>query len=440
MSELIKAAKMFANSGHQRITVHPNPALQSHEAHLKSVAQIVSSVSGDEQMIAAAWLHDIVEDTGVTIDDVERQFGVRVAKLVYEVTVVSHPARHHHTASFALSKQHFAKVSDAAKTVKLADLIDTCRDLYKNDSAMFRTYAAEANELALVLNGGNTRLLTRLKRDLNKYASSDQPARSNELMPQSRRFEIPIATLRVLKDAFTAQDIAQPLITFDSSLTATEILEAMTVAGVEVAGLQRDGTQWGFVEIASLSKGVGKTWGREFAASQLVYTTSTFTEVIEVLTRHDWCFVTELGNVIGAISRIDIQKPVGRMWLFGILTFTELEFTERIRRKWPGESWSRLLSQQRMDKARQLLAERERRKEKCHLIDCLQLADKIEILIADPSELAAIGIPSQSLARRVGRQIESLRNSLAHAQSFVEQDWPQIVRLTRRIHKMSHDL
>ena len=68
------------------------------------------------------------------------------------------------------------------------------------------------------------------------------------------------------------------------------------------------------------------------------------------------------------------------------------------------------------------------------------VGDKIEILIADPSELAAIGIPSQTLARRVGKQIESLRNSLAHAQSFVEQDWPQIVRLTRRIHKMSEEL
>jgi hypothetical protein len=98
------------------------------------------------------------------------------------------------------------------------------------------------------------------------------------------------------------------------------------------------------------------------------------------------------------------------------------------------------LSPQRIEKAVQLLAERERRKEKCNLIDCLQLADKIEILITDPSELSAIGIPSQSLARRVGAQIESLRNSLAHAQTFVEQDWPQIVRLTRRIHKMSREL
>ena len=94
------------------------------------------------------------------------------------------------------------------------------------------------------------------------------------------------------------------------------------------------------------------------------------------------------------------------------------------------------MSQQRIEKATQLFAERERRKEKCQLIDCLQLADKIEILMSDSSELAALGIPTLGAARRAGKQIESLRNSLAHAQSFVHEDWPQIVRLARRIHKM----
>jgi len=139
---------------------------------------------------------------------------------------------------------------------------------------------------------------------------------------------------------------------------------------------------------------------------------------------------------VGVISRIDLHKPTARMWLFGIITAAELEFTERIRQKWPSESWSGLLSQQRIEKARQLFAERERRREKCHLIDCLQLADKVEILVSDPAVLAALDIPTPSAARRAGKQIESLRNSLAHAQSFVHQDWPQIVRLARRIHNM----
>jgi (p)ppGpp synthase/HD superfamily hydrolase len=76
-----------------RITAHRNPALQRFEMHLKSVAQIVSSVSHDEETIVAAWPHDIVEDTGVTIGDVERMFGAKVAGLVGELTFVSHPTR-----------------------------------------------------------------------------------------------------------------------------------------------------------------------------------------------------------------------------------------------------------------------------------------------------------------------------------------------------------
>jgi hypothetical protein len=162
--------------------------------------------------------------------------------------------------------------------------------------------------------------------------------------------------------------------------------------------------------------------------------------VIEVLTRHDRCFVSVFGNVVGVISRSDLHKPAVRMWLFGILTVAELEFTERIRQKWPNDAWVGLLTEQRVEKAKQLKIERERRKEKCQLLDCLHLSDKIKILISDPSELTALGIPSARAARKASEQIESLRNSLAHARDFVEKDWPQVVRLARRINQIAHEL
>jgi (p)ppGpp synthase/HD superfamily hydrolase len=217
MDDLIQAAKLFANISHQRINIYRNPRLQSPAVHLKAVAQIVSSVSQDAHMIAAAWLHDIVEDTGVTIGDVERKFGAEVAKLVDELTVVDHPAHASRTARFALEKDHFANVSEAAKTIKLADLIATCRDLHKNEPASLRTYAAEANELTHVLSGGDTRLLARLKRDLEMYASSlllaEPPAPSRHFRP----IAIPIAALLAFERAFTAVEVAEPLISFVKS-------------------------------------------------------------------------------------------------------------------------------------------------------------------------------------------------------------------------------
>src|SRR4051812_13880408 len=115
MNELVKAARLFANSNHHRIEAHRNPAWQSPEVHLKSVAQMISSVSQNDTIVAAAWLHDIVEDTSVTLDVIERQFGASVAKIVGELTPVSLPGQGSRAARFAVDRQHFANASPAAK-------------------------------------------------------------------------------------------------------------------------------------------------------------------------------------------------------------------------------------------------------------------------------------------------------------------------------------
>jgi hypothetical protein len=45
----------------------------------------------------------------------------------------------------------------------------------------------------------------------------------------------------MLERAFTAQDIAEPLISFDRSSAANDVLKAMTVARIEVADLRKEG-------------------------------------------------------------------------------------------------------------------------------------------------------------------------------------------------------
>lgn len=433
MNELIKAARKFANSSHQRINTHRSPLLQSIEVHLKSVAQVVSSVSHTEEMVAAAWLHDIVEDSGTTIGDLERKFGAAVAGLVEELTVVSYMARGKPAARLELEKKHFARVSAAAKTIKLADLIDTCRDLYKSEPSTLKRYGTKAKELASVLEGGDPGLLARLRRDLDKYALDSLPADAETPGARWEPIAIPASALRVFEGAFSALDIAEPLLSFDSDRPADEVFASIVEARVGVAGVRRDGVLWGYVDATSLLRGGScEDCRREFASSEVLPAASSFTDVIEVLTRHDWCFVTTLGTVIGVISRIDMQKPAVRMWLFGIITVVEIEVTERVRRHWPENAWVGLVSAQRLEKARQLRAERERRKDSCELVECLQLSDKMDILMSEPAELAILGIPTANAAKRVSKQIESLRNSLAHAQSFVDQDWSQIVRLARR--------
>lgn len=56
------------------------------DAHLLQVAQIVAILTKDKEMVAAALLHDTVEDTNTTPIEIFNEFGPRIASLVIEVT------------------------------------------------------------------------------------------------------------------------------------------------------------------------------------------------------------------------------------------------------------------------------------------------------------------------------------------------------------------
>ena len=69
----------------------------------------------------------------------------------------------------------------------------------------------------------------------------------------------------------------------------------------------------------------------------------------------------------------------------------------------------------------------------CQLLDCLQISDKARILLEDPTQIAEFGFASKAAAKRVIRELESLRNNLAHGQDIVTHDWAQIARLARQV-------
>lgn len=54
--------------------------------HPMEAASIVATITNDQEMLAAAILHDTVEDTDVTIEQIRNQFGDRVAELVQHET------------------------------------------------------------------------------------------------------------------------------------------------------------------------------------------------------------------------------------------------------------------------------------------------------------------------------------------------------------------
>src|SRR5690554_853846 len=109
--------------------------------HPKRVVALLKSVKHTPEMIAAAYLHDVVEDTEVSNEDIKNRFGAQVASLVEELTDEYEKAKYPNLNRRARKEREVkrqANMSPAAKTIKLADVIDNTRDIVKNDPGFAR--------------------------------------------------------------------------------------------------------------------------------------------------------------------------------------------------------------------------------------------------------------------------------------------------------------
>lgn len=140
--QLIDFACVFAAKAHgeQKRKYTGEPYI----VHPIEVAQIVASVTDDCEAICAAFLHDVVEDTPVTLQQIsDAGFGPTIAKLVEELTDVSQPSDGNRATRKRIDREHLAKASPRAQTVKLADLISNSRGIIKNDPNFAPTYMHE---------------------------------------------------------------------------------------------------------------------------------------------------------------------------------------------------------------------------------------------------------------------------------------------------------
>ncbi len=127
--------------------------------HPVEVAHIVASVTEDCAMIAAALLHDVIEDTSVSKEDIAAAgFGHRIANLVEEVSDISKPEDGNRKVRKEIDRQHLAQACPEAQTVKLADLISNSASITQHDPNFAKVYMAEKLALLEVLGAGNQEL------------------------------------------------------------------------------------------------------------------------------------------------------------------------------------------------------------------------------------------------------------------------------------------
>ncbi|MEK6236212.1 MAG: hypothetical protein N2C14_16015 [Planctomycetales bacterium] len=241
---------------------------------------------------------------------------------------------------------------------------------------------------------------------------------------------------RVFSEGFSASDLAESLTSFDAETDADVARDCMRRREFDAAGVRREGAIAGYVMQEDLRDGTCGDHARTFDDSARIEASSPFSEVVLGLTDSPRLFVSILGAVGGIITRADLQKPPMRMWLFGMVTIIETRFAWMIERFRPDETWKQFVSESRLQKAEMLLEERKRRNQNLRLVDCLQFSDKGQIIAKDATLRVLTQFKSRRKTEEIVKELESLRNHLAHSQDVIACDWEVIVKLTENLDRI----
>ena len=143
--------------------------------HPLAVAELVGTCAENftQDMIHAAILHDTVEDTEVTLADVDIFFGTKVRELVYWLTDISTPEHGNRAKRKEMDRIHIRNGPPEAQTIKLADLIDNSKSIEEYDPGFAKVYMAEKKLLVADLKHGD-KLLWGMANDIveSYYARS----------------------------------------------------------------------------------------------------------------------------------------------------------------------------------------------------------------------------------------------------------------------------
>jgi (p)ppGpp synthase/HD superfamily hydrolase len=170
---ILDNAQRFAVEAHESINQKRKYSGEPYYIHCRRVVEILCEVTTDEEMLAAAWMHDVLEDVTPHRPEyleakIRELCGDRVCQMVLELTD-SKLEFGNRAVRKAHDRKRLASASNETKTIKLADIIDNFTDIHKSDAGFAIVFTREIELLLPYLSGGNPLLFRRLSSLLMDY-------------------------------------------------------------------------------------------------------------------------------------------------------------------------------------------------------------------------------------------------------------------------------
>lgn len=216
----------------------------------------------------------------------------------------------------------------------------------------------------------------------------------------------------------TTKHIYEPLYSHSYNEEAIVVREILVRKEFDVVGITDDNSQVvGFAQTSRLKEGILIDYLELIDLNAIISESIPLSNLFQFFCAKEYYFVLSSSG-IGIVTKADLNKPIARIYLFGIISLFEMHLNFWISNHYCSDAWKVLLAPRRLKSAEETLKTQNQNNESLTLLECLMLADKKMILEQTDIFLKQFEITKEQF-NSIMSSIKTIRDVIAHSHNSI---------------------
>lgn len=217
----------------------------------------------------------------------------------------------------------------------------------------------------------------------------------------------------------TTKYIFEPLACCQITDNPIEVKDTLAQRGFDTLGVvDNNGLKLGYIVREKLGEDAIENYIKKFEIEIVISESTPLSELFEILLKKEYVYVLSSNSVEGIVTRADINKPIVRIYLFGLISLFELHLNFWITENYKHNSWMNILNSTRIKSAKEIFDKRKGNNIQLTLLECIQLCDKRDILKTTENFTKEFDYSKKEFEKLL-KNVEIVRNELAHSQNSI---------------------
>jgi predicted transcriptional regulator len=220
-------------------------------------------------------------------------------------------------------------------------------------------------------------------------------------------------------DNITTKYIFEPIYSCKRTDNSEDVRETLEKREFDIVGVTDENRKIvGYAKRTELNNGLVEQFTYNIDLNQVISDSTPISQLLNIFSENSFVFVLKNNLVNGIVTRADINKPIVRIYLFGIISLFEMHLNFWINNYYKNDSWTEIIKKERLDEAIKIYELRKGKNEDLSLLECIQLSDK-KVILKSTTDFLKLFDLSKKQTERFLKDIEKIRNELAHSQNSI---------------------